>query len=96
MRQTERQRVMLESVGAACHHLGQPATVLLTSLSLMQKRRDIGEDRFIDLLHTSLEAAESLGETLHELNAIREYRTVPYLRERKGGGTESERILKIS
>ena len=36
-RQAERQRVMVESLGAACHHLGQPSTILLASLELMRK-----------------------------------------------------------
>jgi len=36
--EAERQRVMFESIGAACHHLGQPVTVLSTYLQLMQRK----------------------------------------------------------
>ena len=95
VRQGERQRVMLESIGAACHHLGQPATVLLAALTLIQKRARGAEGEFRDLLQTSLRAAESLGDILRELNATDEYRTQPYLENAQGDETEPSRIIDI-
>jgi PAS domain S-box-containing protein len=95
LRQTERQQVMLESIGAACHHLGQPATVLLASLSLLQKRDGQPDSEHQRLLETSIHAAESISEILHELNAIREYRTVPYLGRSPETRVASDSILKI-
>jgi len=95
LRQAERQRVMLESLGAACHHLGQPATILLASLALLKKKSatclhaDCGE-----LIETSLQAADTLGDLLHGLNQHSEYRTVPYL-ESSAVDTEDSNILKI-
>jgi DNA-binding NtrC family response regulator len=38
--ESERHRVMIESLGAACHHMGQPATVILAYLELMRRMRD--------------------------------------------------------
>jgi PAS domain S-box-containing protein len=74
-RDAERTRVMLESLGAACHHLGQPATVLLANLG-------------------SIEAVESLGEILHKLNTVNEYKTTQYL-ERVEGESQENRIIEI-
>ena len=80
LRQTERQRVMLASVGAACHHLGQPATVIMTNLELI-KRMTVGlnNDSLKDILRMTNEAADSLAEVLHKLNSVNEFKTVQYL-----------------
>ena len=91
--ETERQRVMLESLGAACHHLGQPATVLLANLGIMRKKADAQSPDLKSLIHMSLDAAESLSEILHKLNAVNEYRTTPYLDDISGAG--ETRILQI-
>jgi PAS domain S-box-containing protein len=92
-REAERQRVMLESLGAACHHLGQPATVLLANLGIMRHRSDGGNEDMKELVDACLTAAEALSETLHKLNAINEYRTTPYLEDTDGTG--ETRILQI-
>lgn len=78
-REAERQRIMLESIGSACHHLGQPATVLLTSLGIMQKRESKIDEEMRLLLHQGLDSAEKLRSILHRLNRINEYRTIRYL-----------------
>ena len=96
-RRAERQRVMVESLGAACHHLGQPATVLLASLELMT--RVPNQDRAVteELLASSMEAAESLREMLHELNDMTEseYRTTTYMDGGSGSGANGQRILDV-
>ena len=96
-RQAERQRVMVESLGAACHHLGQPATVLLASLELMARMPS--QDRAVteELLASSMEAAESLREMLHELNDMTEseYRTTAYLESGHQSGSDAPRILDL-
>ena len=96
-RQAERQRVMVESLGAACHHLGQPATVLLASLELMTRMPS--QDRAVteELLASSMEAAESLREMLHELNDMTEseYRTTAYLESGMKSGSDAPRILDL-
>ncbi len=96
-RQAERQRIMLESIGSACHHLGQPATVLLTSLGIMQKHESTINAQMRLLLHQGLESAEKLRTILHRLNQINEYRTVQYLDARPDESTvgDEDRILEL-
>ncbi len=96
-RQSERQRVMVESLGAACHHLGQPATILLASLELMARMPN--QDRAVteELLASSMDAAESLRTMLHELNNMTEaeYRTRAYMDGDDATGAAGPRILDI-
>ncbi len=80
LRQTERQRVMLASVGAACHHLGQPATVIMTNLELIKRMTaELNNDSLKKILSMTNEAADSLAEVLHKLNSVNEFKTVQYL-----------------
>ena len=91
----ERQRVMVESLGAACHHLGQPATVLMMSLDAMRRIEDKDPCLTRELVDASLDAAESLRHMLHELNDMTEYRTVPYIIDREGDLGEGQRIIDV-
>lgn len=77
-RVVERDRVMMESIGAVCHHLGQPATVLLSSLEMLTRERTPDAETRAELLKMSLEAAEALRTTLQELNEVRHYDAEPY------------------
>jgi PAS domain S-box-containing protein len=77
-RVVERDRVMMESLGAVCHHLGQPATVLLSSLEMLNRMKPPDPVARLELLQMSLEAAESLRKTLLELNDLRHYQAEPY------------------
>lgn len=83
LRQSDRQKVMLASVGAACHHLGQPATVILANLELIRRMTaDVAKEDLKNVLRLTNEAAESLAQVLHKLNAINEYKTIQYLDHR--------------
>lgn len=77
-RTVERDRVMMESLGAVCHHLGQPATVLLSTLEMMSRLKDAEHEPRKELLQMSLDAAEALRKTLLELNDLRHYNAEPY------------------
>jgi len=79
-READRQRVMLESFGAACHHLGQPATVLLANLEMMQEAALGGSEgqAMKEMLGLSMEAIRRIGAVLHQLNTVDEYRTTEY------------------
>ena len=80
LRQSERQRVMLASVGAACHHLGQPATVIMTNLELIKRMTaELNNDSLKKILSMTNEATDSLAEVLHKLNSVNEFKTVRYL-----------------
>lgn len=95
IRQTERQRAMLASVGAACHHLGQPATVIMTNLELIRRMtKDLDRQELKEILDLTNEAANALAEVLHRLNAVTEYRTVQYL-DTKDGQLPTNIILDI-
>ena len=94
-REAERHRVMLESLGAACHHLGQPATVLLANLGVMREKVDTSDPTVRELVDMSTQAAEALGETLHRLNEVNEYKTMQYLARADGNGSAESRILDI-
>lgn len=92
----ERQNVMMESLGAACHHLGQPATVLLASLELMVRIKESDKALAEELLASSIEAAESLRKMLHNLNDITEYKTTPYIEGQNVPGRSESRILDVN
>jgi PAS domain S-box-containing protein len=95
-RQAERQQVMVESLGTACHHLGQPATVIVASLDVLSKLAAIKKSEMaVDLLSSSMEAAETLRTMLHDLNGMTEYKTRPYLESQGGSEVGDARILDL-
>jgi PAS domain S-box-containing protein len=96
VREAERQRVMLESIGSACHHMSQPVTMILTNVELMQKLGFSGAN-MPELARISVDAAKSLGGILHRLNAVNQYQTTEYLGEKQNGGdgAATSRILKL-
>ena len=77
-RSLERNRVMIESIGTVCHHLGQPSTVLLNCLELLQRLGPDEKEQRDELLSLSLSAADELGKLLRELNDLRTYRSENY------------------
>ena len=83
--EAERQRVMLESLGAACHHLGQPATVVTTYLHLM-KDMETSPER-MEMIDNCLVAVNALVDILHKLQKVSTYRTEPYFRREDGDGS---------
>jgi PAS domain S-box-containing protein len=93
LREAERHRVMLESLGAACHHLGQPATVLLGNLELLRARLGTEDKDACELLDSSIRSMDEIGSILHRLNQVNEYRTTCYLGESQESG--GSRILEI-
>lgn len=94
-KQAERQRVMMESIGAACHHLGQPATVLLASLELMTRLGNTNKHMNAELLSSSMHAAESIRKMLHDLNDISEYKTTSYIGSQNTGSGSGSRIIAL-
>ena len=89
--EAERQRVMIESLGTACHHIGQPATVINAYLQLMQTRENNQEMR--EMIASCLEASDAISEILHRLMGICQYRTTPYL---NSSDHPQDRIIDIS
>lgn len=93
-REAERQRVMLETLGAACHHLGQPATVLMANLGLMRHKVSSEDPLLSELIDSSMVAIRRLGDTLHKLNGVNEYRTTSYMSD-VDESSPGSRILDI-
>ncbi|MDA0323852.1 MAG: hypothetical protein O2923_14220 [Verrucomicrobia bacterium] len=73
----ERQRVMIESLGTACHHLGQPITAITVYLELMKKEEASEERRM--MIEECLGAVESLRGIIGKLRTVSEYRTRSYM-----------------
>ncbi len=78
-REVQRRQVMLQSLGAACHHLGQPATVLTANLGLIRGQISDEGSMVTQLVDSSLSACEKLADILHKMNAVAEYKTTEYL-----------------
>ncbi len=90
----ERQRVMLESLGAACHHLGQPVTVISTYLQLMRRQETVPER--LAMIDQCMAATDEMANLLQRLRSVSMYRTVPYLPRAAGERARSdERILDV-
>lgn len=71
--QAERNRVMVASLADACHELGQPATVLLTSIEILKMEAATDEQMRREMIDLCYEAVIQLRERLHQMNAKRMY-----------------------
>jgi len=77
--QAERQRVMIESLGAACHHLSQPMTSVMGNLGLLRESLGPDDADTREKISDILEWAEQVRRLLGQLQTLREYRSTPYL-----------------
>ncbi len=74
--EAERHRVMIQSIGAACHHIGQPMTVLQVHLQLM--KREATSETVSTEIDDCMTAVDVITEVLDKLRHVSNYRTVPY------------------
>ena len=77
----ERQRVMLESIGAACHHFSQPITSLLGRLEMLISRNPPLSDEDKQILQDCYSISNKMGDLVQQFQNVREYRTIPYVRD---------------
>lgn len=93
----ERQRVMIESLGTMCHHVGQPATVIGMCLYRLQSNPLPAEVPVI--LTECATALDSMTEILDQMRAATQYASEPYLQSAVGAsestGKPVTRILKV-
>ena len=91
----ERQKAMIQSLGAACHHLGQPATTLQCCLDLLQRLNLTSDAK--ELVGQGNDAMHEMSETLHDLQRVCAFSTTTY-RARAPNDPErpDENILKIA
>lgn len=85
----EQHRAMVQSIGAACHHLGQPATALRMHLFLLKEHAHSMEE--IEEIEQSVNAVDLICDILRRLREVSEFRTEPYISE----GDSQEQILAI-
>lgn len=89
----ERHRVMIESLGAACHHLGQPLSVVTFCLDILRRQQtgpNMGK-----LIADCAEAVDDVNRVLEKLRHVATYRTEPYIGVDSDSHMVRERILKI-
>ena len=75
--EAERQRVMIQSLGTACHHLGQPATVISGYLTLLRSMPLPAETQ--PMLEECRVAADAVADILGRLQGLTVYRSESYL-----------------
>ncbi|MEI6972353.1 MAG: hypothetical protein WCL44_12660 [bacterium] len=94
--EAERQRVMIQSLGAACHHIGQPATVINSYLQLLQGVELPQKEKA--MLAECRIAAESVASVLDRLQCLTVYRTESYVQHGNmapGGGQAEGDIVRL-
>lgn len=89
----ERHRGMITSLGSACHHLGQPMSVVTMCLDIM-KRQKWGP-KVQELVDKCDDAVEQVNDVLQRLQNVSTYRTEPYLESDKNDARRSDEILRI-
>ena len=81
----ERSKVVMESLAGFCHALGQPATVLLSSIELLKMGCD--EETKKQVLDMCYEAVIEIRSLLAEMKQKREYANEAYLAANEQAGT---------
>jgi len=89
----ERDKVALESMGAACHHIGQPAAALLLYMGMIEKERANLPQNVAVLLADIRSNVEQLCDILNKMQSLSAYKTVPYLSAFREG--KEQNILDI-
>ena len=84
--QVERNRIVMESLAGVCHALGQPATVLLTSIEIMKQHGDEDRQTLREMIDLCYDAVIQLRDLLQKMNAKRMYMSEPYLSGESGRG----------
>jgi hypothetical protein len=90
--ETLRQRVMIESLGAVCHHMCQPMTVITSCLDLIP-RQTSGEAQS-SMIEQCRTAVDEVNALLGKLQNVSFYRSEPYLTGVQGEASV-DRILTI-
>lgn len=86
----ERSRVVMESLAGFCHALGQPATVILSSLELL-KMPETDADTRQEVIDVCYDAALEIRSLLAEMKKKREYVSELYL----AGKEEAGKIISL-
>lgn len=82
----ERSKVVMESLAGFCHALGQPATVLLSSVELL-RMDGVDDATRKDVLDMCYDAALEIKSLLAQMKEKREYANEAYLAANEAAGT---------
>ncbi len=83
--QVERSKVVMESLAGFCHALGQPATVILSSIELLKMPGTDDETR-TTVLDMCYDAVIEIRSLLAEMKKKREYVAEAYLAGKESAG----------
>ena len=83
--QVERSKLVMESLAGFCHALGQPATVILSSVELLQMA-GIDDETRKEVLGACYEAALEIRSLLAQMKEKREYAKEAYLASTDSSG----------
>jgi len=83
--QVERSKVVMESLAGFCHALGQPATVILSSMELLSME-GIDETTRKEVVQVCTEAALEIRSLLAQMKEKREYAKEAYLAANENAG----------
>lgn len=93
----ERKEAMTASLAAACHHIGQPATILTGYLSLMKSQEASPSIHF--MVHECEMATDRITDILRRFNNMTHFEVEPYITtmlcHEDGAARRNERILAI-
>ncbi|MCF7816656.1 MAG: hypothetical protein K9M54_02140 [Kiritimatiellales bacterium] len=88
--EAERHRAMIQTLGAACHHIGQPATALRMRLYLLRDLAANPEE--LQEIEQCTKAVQTISDVLQTLREVGEFKTEPYLHD---GGSCSDEVLVV-
>ena len=74
----EQRKVMQETIGAACHHIGQPMTAAATEIELLVREEEARGIRIAPRLRSLLHWIRKSSEEIHRLSRVTEYKTITY------------------
>jgi FixJ family two-component response regulator len=75
--EAERQRIMMQSLGTACHHISQPLTVLRSYIVMLKRKEEDPKQRA--MLVEAFKACEALCDIVWKIGHTSRYKTEPYL-----------------
>jgi signal transduction histidine kinase len=93
----ERQRVMVESLGAMCHHIAQPVTVI--NMCLYRLKTTLAPEEHATVMADCQGACDDMATLINRLRSIALYETESYLHSKSAPDSASEspssRIIKV-
>lgn len=89
--EAERHRVLIQTLGAACHHIGQPAAILQMRMDLLQKL--VIDEAEMEEIKGCIAAVERISDILQQLQRVSEFTSVPYVQIKR---TIDDKILAVS